>query len=185
MQFLMDLWLPILLSGLAVFFISALNWMVMPHHKKEWQPFPNEDAVMNAVRSGNPKGGLYYFPHADDAKAMQTVEFQTKMNAGVIAYVTVVEHAGKGMGGTMVKSLLGNLVVAIFVAYVAALVLQPGAEYMTVFRVTGTVAFMAYGLGQIQESVWFGRPWKAYMWGTVDALVYGLVTAGIFGWRWV
>lgn len=185
MQFLMDLWLPILLSGLAVFVYSALAWMVLPHHKKEWQPFPNEDAVMGAVRAGNPKGGLYHFPHASDQKAMQTAEFQAKMNAGVVAYVTVVEHAGRGMGGTMVKSLLGNILVSVFVAYVAALALQPGAEYLTVFRVTGTVAFMAYGLGQIPESVWFGRPWKAYFWGAVDALVMGLLTAGVFGWRWV
>jgi hypothetical protein len=185
MQFLMDLWLPILLSGLAVFMLSALAWMVLPHHKKEWQKFPNEDAVMNAVRAGNPKGGLYNFPHADDPKAMQTVEFQTKMNAGVIAYVTVVEHAGKGMGGTMAKSLLGNLIVSVFVAYVASIALQPGADYLTVFRLTGAVTFMAYGLGQIQESVWFGRPWKSYFLGAADALVYALVTGGIFGWRWV
>jgi hypothetical protein len=185
MQFLMDLWMPIVLSGLAVFFLSALAWMVLPHHRKEWQPFPNEDAVMNAVRSGNPKGGLYHFPHADDAKAMQDPAFQAKMNAGVIAYVTVVEHAGRGMGGTMAKSLLGNLIVSLFVAYVASLTLVGATEYMAVFRVTGTVAFMAYGLGQIPESVWFGRPWKAYALGAFDAAVYGLVTGGIFGWQMV
>ena len=185
MQFLMDLWLPILLSGLAVFVYSALAWMVLPHHKKEWQPFPNEDAVMSTIRSANLKGGLYHFPHASDPKEMQTAAFQAKMNAGVIAYVTVVEHAGRGMGGTMVKSLIGNLVVSMFVAYIAALALQPGAEYLTVFRVTGAAAFMAYGLGQIQESVWFGRPWKSYFLGTADALVSALLTAGVFGWRWV
>jgi hypothetical protein len=185
MQFLMDLWLPIVLSGVAVFFYSALAWMVLPHHKKEWQPFPNEDAVMGAVRAGNLPGGLYHFPHAADPKAMQTAEFQQKMNAGVIAYVTVVEHAGRGMGGTMIKSLLGNLVVSVFVAYVLSLTMQAGAEYMAVFRVAGTVAFMAFGLGQIQESVWFGRPWKAYLLGSVDALISALLVAGVFGWRWV
>ena len=185
MQFLMDLWLPILLSGLAVFVLSALAWMVLPHHRKEWQPFPNEDAVMNAVRSGNPQPGLYHFPHADDPKAMQSVEFQTKMNAGVVAFVTVMAHAGRNMGATMAKSLLGNIIVSVFVAYVASLALQPGADYMTVFRLTSTVAFMAYGLGQIPESIWFGRPWKAFFFGAIDALAFALVTGGIFGWRWV
>jgi len=46
MEFLTQLWLPIVVSGFAVFFLSALVWTVMPHHKKDWQGLPNEDAVL-------------------------------------------------------------------------------------------------------------------------------------------
>jgi hypothetical protein len=35
MGFVFDLWMPIVLSGIAVFIVSALAWTVFPHHKKE------------------------------------------------------------------------------------------------------------------------------------------------------
>jgi hypothetical protein len=72
----------------------------------------------------------------------------------------------------------------LFVAYLAFHTLPSGAEYLTVFRVTGTATFMAYGLGTIPESVWFGRPWSSYFLGAFDALLYALIAGGIFGWLW-
>jgi hypothetical protein len=32
--------------------------------------------------------------------------------------------------------------------------------------------------------VWMGRSKSVTLVGTIDALVYGLVTAGTFGWLW-
>jgi hypothetical protein len=40
-----SLWLPILLSAIAVWVASAINWMVMPHHESDYRKFPDEDAV--------------------------------------------------------------------------------------------------------------------------------------------
>ena len=42
---LMELWLPILLATILIFVASAVMWMVMPHHRTDWQSMPNGERV--------------------------------------------------------------------------------------------------------------------------------------------
>ena len=46
------LWAPILLSAVVVFVVSAMDWMVMPHHKNDFAAADDEDGLMDAVRTG-------------------------------------------------------------------------------------------------------------------------------------
>ena len=62
--------------------------------------------------------------------------------------------------------------------------LGPGAHYLSVFRFAGTVAFAGYSLGLLQNSIWYKRNWGTTARGMIDGLVYGLLTAGVFGWLW-
>ena len=50
MAFLAQLWLPIVLSAVLVFFVSALFWMISPHHQMEWKKLPNEDIIATLTR---------------------------------------------------------------------------------------------------------------------------------------
>jgi len=84
----------------------------------------------------------------------------------------------------MAQSMVYYLLVSIIVAYVAGHVLPAGTPYLQVFRVVGTVSWLAYGFGVVPESIWFSRPWSSTFKQIFDALLYGLVTAGTFGWRW-
>jgi hypothetical protein len=77
-----------------------------------------------------------------------------------------------------------QLLVNIFVAYVASHTINPGADYLTVHRLVGCVAFMGYGLALFQDSIWGGKSWGATWKMLFDALIYGLVTGGTFGWLW-
>jgi hypothetical protein len=115
---------------------------------------------------------------------MGTPEMMDKMNKGPIGYVTIVRNGMIAMGPMMAKSAVANIVIALFVAYVASNTLMAGAEYLAVFRITATVSFMAYAFGTIPDSIWFGRPWKSWFLGAGDALMYALVTGGVFGWLW-
>ena len=36
----------------------------------------------------------------------------------------------------------------------------------------------------VQDAIWFGRPWSSAWKVLGDALLYGLMTAGVFGWLW-
>ena len=182
MEFMLELWTPILFSGLAVFVLSAISWTVLPFHNNEWNKVPNEDAVAAALRAGNLAPGLYSLPHAGDSKGMGSPDLQAKRGDGPVAFVTVAANGMPPMGPMMAKSVLYHLIVSIFVAYVASLTLAPGAEYLAVFRITGTVAFMAYALGTVPDSIWFAKPWKSYALHAVDSLVFGLVVGGFFGW---
>jgi hypothetical protein len=76
------------------------------------------------------------------------------------------------------------VLVSIFAAYVAGRALVPGSEYLPVFRFVGTTAFVGYALALIQSSIWYKRAWSVTMKLAFDGLVYGLVTAGTFGWLW-
>jgi len=45
-----------------------------------------------------------------------------------------------------------------------------------------TVAFVASSMALVPESIWFGRPWSMTAKNFVDALIYALLTGGVFGW---
>jgi hypothetical protein len=45
-----SLWLPIVVSGVALFFASWAAWMLLPHHKPEWKGLPDENALMSTLR---------------------------------------------------------------------------------------------------------------------------------------
>ena len=47
------------------------------------------------------------------------------------------------------------------------------------------MGFMTYALGSMSESIWFGRPWSSFALQALDALMYGLILGGVFGWLWM
>jgi hypothetical protein len=88
------------------------------------------------------------------------------------------------MGASLSKWFVYCIVVSIFAGYVAGVMLGPGTSYMVVFRVAGTVAFVGYALAYWQGAIWYGRSVSTTCKVTFDGLVYGLLTAGTFGWLW-
>ena len=57
------LWLPILLSAVIVFIVSALIHMALPIHKSDYRKLPDEERVLDALRSaGVTPGRRYHFP---------------------------------------------------------------------------------------------------------------------------
>ncbi len=59
-----------------------------------------------------------------------------------------------------------------------------GADYLTVFRIAGTIAFLGYAGSTATESIWKGQPWSTTFKHIFDGLVYSLLTGGFFGWLW-
>ena len=184
MQFLSDLWLPIVVSGFAVFFMSALVWTALPHHKTEFAPVANEAAVMDAMRAGGITAGRYVVPFRGDRERMASPEGKALLEQGPIAYLTVHKRGVPQMGPMMAQSLLSAILVSTFVAYLAWHTLPPAASYLAVFRIAGTATFMAYAMGIFSESIWFARPWKSLALNTVDSLLYAGIAGGVFGWLW-
>ena len=181
---LMSLWLPILLSAVLVFVVSSLIHMVLKYHRTDFGKVPNEDQVMDALRPFGIAPGDYVIPHAGSMKAMKTPEFIEKMTKGPAAFLTVVENGPPAMGKSLVQWFVYSLVVGVFAAYVAGRALDPGADYLPVFRYVGTVAFTGYALALLQNSIWYKRNWTATLKSVFDGLLYALVTAGTFGWLW-
>jgi hypothetical protein len=55
---------------------------------------------------------------------------------------------------------------------------------LRVFRVVGTTAFLAYGLGHLSDGIWKNQTFSFTIKEVIDGLVYALLTAGTFGWLW-
>jgi len=180
---LSDLWLPILVSGVAVFFLSALMWMVMPHHKKDFGRIADEDGLMALLR-GRISPGQYSFPHCDGHSSMKDPVWQEKQKQGPCGLLYVMPSGGHAMGKALFLSLVHNLAVATFVAYVAAHSLRPGTDYLSVFRIVGTTTILAYCAARFADAIWMAHSWRGVFTQVFDGVVYGLVTAGIFGWLW-
>ncbi len=178
------LWLPILISAAIVFVVSAMVWMVMPHHKSDFSPVADEDGLMDAVRKSAGKPGLYYFPFAD-GKDWNTEAYRDRVRSGPVGLLRVRDPgAVLGMTPALVKSFIFFLLVSTLVAYITTGAHDAGAPYMSVFGTAGPAAFLAYGLVGVQESIWFGLPRSVALKHALDGFVYALLTAGVFGWLW-
>jgi hypothetical protein len=179
---LTSLWLPILLSAIAVFIVSSLIWTVVQWHNGDWHKLPNEEAARQALNGTPP--GEYTVPHAADGKARRSEEWQAKYKEGPAVMMTVLPHGSMAMGKQFVQWILYTLLISFVVAYVAAATLNAGTDYLKVFQVTGTTAWLAYAGATVPGSVWFGHGWGRTFKEIIDGLVYALLTAGIFGWLW-
>lgn len=173
-----DFWLPILVAAAFTFVAGALIWMAMPWHKSDFSKTGDEDAVRAALKDDAP--GTYTVPNVATNADFQTEETQQKLKDGPVAFITIVPSGIPTMGPKLIKNFLYNLLVASLCAYM--LTLTAAESYLEVYRVTCTTAWMAYGVAYIQDSIWFGRPWALTAKNLFDALIYGLLIGGVFGW---
>ena len=180
---LIDLWLPILLSAVAVFIASSIIHMALPWHSNDFKKLPAEDAVLDAVRPFNLEPGEYVAPRPESMKHMGTPEFQAKIKRGPRIMLNVMHPQGS-IAHSLVHWFIYGILIGAFAAYVATITLPEGAPYMTVFRVTSTVTFAAYALALWHNWIWYSAGLAATVRSTIDGLVYGLLTGGVFGWLW-
>ena len=177
------LWLPILLSAVIVFVASSILHMVLPYHRSDYKKLPDEDKVTTALRSSGVTRGVYMFPYCSH-QDMKKPEMQEKFKQGPVGTITVFPSGPVNMPKYLAQWFVYCLVVGVFAAYLTGRVLVAGTAYLSVFRVAGTVAFMAYGVGQLVNGIWRGQPWSVVIKEVVDGLVYSLLLAGTFGWLW-
>jgi hypothetical protein len=184
MVYLTELWLPIVLSAVFVFVVSSILHMVLPFHKSDYRGLPDEEKVMDALRAaGVTPGPVYHFPHCEH-KDMNTPAMQEKFKRGPNGLLTVIPSGQMSMGKFLGLWFLYCLIVGLFTAYVTGRTVAPQTQYLLVFRVAGTVSFMAYGLAHFVDSVWKGQTWTVTLKHMFDGLIYALLTAGTFGWLW-
>lgn len=181
---IMSLWLPILLSSVLVFLVSFVIHMVLTYHRSDFTGLPNEDQVREAVRPGNLVPGTYMFPHAASPKEMSSPAIVEKFTKGPVGILTVLPAGPPTMTKNLVQWFVFIIVAGIFAAYVTGRTVAPGTEYLRVFQIAGTVAFLMYAGAEAQNSIWRGQAWGVTVKNYVDGLVYALLTAGVFGWLW-
>ena len=183
MAFLAALWLPILLAAVIVFVASFIMHMVLPYHHSDYKKLPDEDKARAALRGPELRPGLYTFPFCTH-KNMKSPEIQEKFKQGPVGMLTVFPSGPPALPKFMAMWFVYCLIIGFFVAYLTFHTVAAGSNYLVVFRVVGTAAFLAYGVGIISNGIWKGQPWSNVIKEVIDGLVYALLTAGTFGWLW-
>jgi hypothetical protein len=181
---LLSLWLPIVVSAVVVFLASWLLHMLVGHHRHDLRKIPQEDAVVQALRTAQIDAGDYMAPHVSSPAQMREPEFLEKRRRGPIVLLTLSAGGEPRMAKPLAQWFVYLLIVSLLCAYVACHTLAVGAAYLKVFRVVGTVAFMGFAMGQPHQSIWWQRQWSTTFKYMLDGLIYGLLTAGVFGWLW-
>ena len=181
---LASLVVPILVSAALVFVASSVVHMVLPHHRTDFARLPNEDQVMAALRPFAIPPGDYAMPCGGGPAAMKDPAFLQKFETGPVATMTFVPLGPPSMGKELAMWFVYCAVVSLLSAYVTGRAVAAGTDYLQVFRFAGTVAFIAYTVANWQNSIWYKRAWSTTLKNTLDGLLYGLLTAGVFGWLW-
>lgn len=177
------LWLPILISAVLVFLASFLIHMVVGYHAADYGRVPAEDDVMDALRGFSIPPGDYMVP-CPGRRGARDPEFAAKHRKGPALLMTVFPAGDLSMGKQLAMWFIYCAVVGLFAAYLTSRALPAGTGYPEVFRFAGTVAFAGYGLALWQHSIWYRRKWATTLRSNLDALIYGLLTGGTFGWLW-
>jgi hypothetical protein len=179
-----SLWLPVVVSAVAVWLLSAILHMVLKYHRADYRALPGEDAVAAALGAGSPPPGLYVLPHVGDPSRMKDPEVQERYRRGPVAMITVMKSELPAMPKYLLLWFLFCLLVSFAAAYIARHTLSPATDGLLVCRITGTVAFIGYGFGAFQDSIWRATPWSNSLRALVDALLYAVATGAIFSWLW-
>ena len=177
------LWLPILVATVLVFVASNLVWMVLPHHKKDTRRLPDEGAALEVLGKQGLTPGIYRFPWAEMSE-MNNPAVVEKFARGPVGLLTVRPSGPYGMAKPLAAWVAYIVVITVLVALIAERMLGQRAPYISVFRRVGAVAILAYSAGNLPNAIWWGKPWRNTWFEVADGVLYGLLTAGSFGWLW-
>lgn len=179
---LQSLWLVVIVSAVVVFVASSIIWMALPIHKDDYKKLGDkEEGVRSLVRGM--AAGVYMFPWCTPKDEKNDPAAAQRVKEGPWGILNVVPKRWS-MGPMLGLWFLNLLIISILVAYVTRHGAPPGTPYMGVFRVAGVAALLGHVAGAMPSCIWHGRPWSQLPGQIFDAVVYALLTAGVFGWLW-
>lgn len=195
MEFLAQLWLPILASAVAVWIASALAWMLVGHHKGDWQEVPNEDEFIATVeRMGIPPGS-YGFPDFRKCEGLSPEEKKAKWESMQKRPIGILRvwgpiHMGRNMLSTFVVFLVASILIgylgwhAFGATEVAAGQSTPRPDFLRLMQVLGTAGVLTHCFAGLPGDIWFQKSRREIVTGLADGVVFGLITGAVFAWLW-
>ena len=174
-----DLWLPILLTGLATHILSTIAWMILPHHKPEWKRLPLEDEFLGWMHKNSVPSGQYIFPYAGDGAEAQSDAFKQKQSkgTGMLTVWPTPTNMGKAIGFTFAYFMFAAFVIG----YLSSIALPAGAPFMRVLQFTTTVGLVMFCAAHFPHAFWFRR--KVAM-ELLDGCAFAFATGLIFASLW-
>ena len=172
--------LPAFVAAAIVWLAGSVIHMLLPHHKADYVRTPDQNAVRTALKGIQP--GQYLIPAPAKLGDWSDETVVAEAKEGPVGILVVGPSGTPNMGRLLSLHFLYCLVISLLVGYVAYASIGPGADYLTTFQVTATVAVLAYAGSQFSSVIWyFYKPSYAFKY-LFDGVIYGLLTGGVFGW---
>ncbi len=183
MDVLLPLWLPILLSTVAVWFVAMIVWTVLPHHRHDFINLPDEDRFMDELRRSGIKPGNYTFPDGRGRAKMQSEKVQKAWQEGPVGHLSLWPTP-LTMGGKLAGTFAVYLVVSTLIAFLTRTAIPGPAAFARVFTFAATAGILAYGFSHIPNALWWSSYKRTIAANVVDGILYGVITGAIFAWLW-
>lgn len=188
MDFIAQLWLPILVSGVGMWVLSFMGWMIIGHHKKDRDGLPagTEQAFMDTITRLNIRPGNYGFPDFNQHDHLPRKERMERLKALYDTHPQGLLRvwAPTNMGLNMALTFAFYLLTSTVIAYLGWAALPKGAAFAKVMQVLGTAGVLAYCFASFPNDLWFQKKRRAIATEWIDGIVFGLVTGAIFAWLW-
>src|SRR5688572_14525177 len=100
-----SLWLPVVVSAVAVWLVSAVLHMVLKYHRADFRQLSEEEGVGHTLRKAASAPGVYVIPYCSDMSAMKDPAFRKRYEDGPVALITVLRSGVPNMGKSLVQWL--------------------------------------------------------------------------------
>lgn len=148
-----------LVGGLIVFVWGAISHMVLPLGEAGIDMMPNEDAVLETMKTSLPGAGLYIFPgldmksHPSEAEQKAWEERYRTGPAGILVYRPV---GGEAIAAAqLIKELLSNIAGALVAAFLLAKIAGGYGPRVAAVALLGLFAWLSIGVSYWN---WYGFP---------------------------
>jgi hypothetical protein len=180
----LELWLPTILSAVAVFILSSIINMAVPWHRNDYAKFPDEAGVLDALRGFNLAPGEYLAPRPASRADMGTADFAEKVKRGPLVILNIASGDSVSLGKPLVLWLLYVIVVSAMAGHIAYPRHDLQVDSRSIFHTVALTSLLAYAGAQWQQTIWYRKPWLTSLKSTLDGLIYAVATGAIFVYFW-
>ncbi len=180
-DWLVELWLPILVSGGALFFTSYVLRMILPLHTQDRTQLNEEREFIEFLVSQKIQPGNYAFPHPATNNPLGESNFDKRFSIGPRGLIDVYDFPNVGVN--LFLTLLYFVITTALIAFACSEAFwgwDPSAiTFWRIFRVISLISLMTHTSALIMHGIWFRRHLIA---DCTDGLIYGAITGFIFAW---
>ena len=166
-----------LLGGVTMFIWGGFSHMVL-FIGTGFKPLPNEDKVIEVLKTNLPEQGLYFFPGKDfrNSTPEQDVVFESKFRNGPVGLVVYRPIGGSPFSpGKLITQLLSNLL-SVFIAVIIVSVISAG--YWKRVLIASLLGLLACAAVSSIYWNWYEFPTSFFIAQILDMLI-GFFLAGL------
>ncbi len=181
---LLDLWLPILLSAVIVFFASAFVWMAIPKwHQPDVKVLPDEAAFIGDLKKHTLAPGRYMWPNCGSTEEWKSDAFKDRWKAGPWGTI-VIPKAAPVFARNLLVTFSLFLGVSVIVGFLASRAFDGSEPYFEIFTFCGLACALTYCSMGLPNAAFMMDPLRGMLTCLVDGIVFALLTAGTFAGLW-